>query len=408
MPDDNQSASRGMDISRAPHSMPALDGIRGLAILLVLAIHFSIIVDAKSAMEIILRRATSLGWIGVDLFFVLSGFLITGILTDTKGSPHYFRNFYARRVLRIFPLYYGTLIVTLLFLPMFPAYHTSDSQLMLDNQVWAWTYAINIFETVNPSHSFFVLTHFWSLAVEEHFYLVWPVLVWGLSRKGMARVCLLTIVAAPLFRLFWVLQMGSGEGAFLLTPSRMDSLAWGGLIAVLRRSAWNDERLIRAGSWAGSVSLAALVFMWSRRFDLDRFGDPAFEVVGYSLLAVAFASAVLSMSLGRRHGFFRRGFEHKAMRFFGKYSYGLYVVHWPILILMTQALHIPDRLALVVPTRTASMAVFYLLALGSSVAAAYVSYHLVEKRFLDLKKYFEPTLGVDPSGALPSASTAVS
>src|SRR6195256_5629248 len=120
---------------------PALDGVRGLAILPVMAIHFSIAVEPLSRFEQYFRKATELGWAGVDLFFVLSGYLITGILADAKEQPHFFRNFYMRRVLRIFPLYYGTLLVVGLLLPIIPAYHTPESQLMLDHQIWAWAYA---------------------------------------------------------------------------------------------------------------------------------------------------------------------------------------------------------------------------------------------------------------------------
>src|SRR5262245_16358318 len=154
----NQPASRS--------HYPGLDGLRGIAILLVILYHnFGFI------------PFLNYGWLGVDLFFVLSGFLITEILLKTRTTTNYFKNFYTRRVLRIFPLYYLCLILVIVIFPLIKNF-PYDLSFYRENQVWFWFYLQNwmlIFKQWNDSA--ILLNHFWSLAVEEQFYIVWPLLV---------------------------------------------------------------------------------------------------------------------------------------------------------------------------------------------------------------------------------------
>src|SRR5207244_13039880 len=139
---------------------------------LVLAVHFLGNADAQSPAERLVAKLGAYGIVGVDLFFVLSGFLITGLLLDSKGAPGYFRNFYARRTLRIFPLYYAVLALLFLVLPLLVALPPplEDAR---THQVWLWTYTANFY--IAAKASWWALTyvsHFWSLAIEEHFYLL--------------------------------------------------------------------------------------------------------------------------------------------------------------------------------------------------------------------------------------------
>src|SRR3954465_2611530 len=130
-------------LAREKH-VPALDGLRGLAIILVLLFHFTPSGVGGGVGEKVLGWIGSVGWCGVDLFFVLSGFLITGILYDAKGSSNYFRNFYMRRVLRVFPLYYGVLFFVFIVVPMVhPMTRASDRQ-FIGNQHWLWLYMANV------------------------------------------------------------------------------------------------------------------------------------------------------------------------------------------------------------------------------------------------------------------------
>src|SRR5206468_651405 len=153
--------------------------LRGLAILLVIAFHTLRVTGKEGLIGRFGAAIQDSGWIGVDLFFVLSGFLITGILLDSLGKPGYFRNFFARRTLRIFPLYYAVLTVSLFLVPALiglqrlpELYHR-----LLENQLWLWTYAANYLQATGR-HTLPGFGHFWSLAIEEQFYLLWPFVVY--------------------------------------------------------------------------------------------------------------------------------------------------------------------------------------------------------------------------------------
>src|SRR5262249_49808445 len=139
-------------------------------------------------------KAASYGMLGVDLFFVLSGFLITGLLLDAKGRPHYFRNFYARRTLRIFPLYYLVLAALFLVLPHL-ATLPMNLETAREHQGWLWAYVANFYIAAQSSWAALsYVSHFWSLAIEEHFYLIWPALVFLTTRETLERACLVVIV----------------------------------------------------------------------------------------------------------------------------------------------------------------------------------------------------------------------
>src|SRR5258706_538487 len=198
--------------------IPALDGLRGVAILLVLVLHFAPYAPGLQAPTVLLDRlylrVSGIGWTGVDLFFVLSGYLITGILYDTRGSKHYFRQFYARRFLRIFPLYYVALALFLIILP-WP--HSFDSVIreLRGDAVWYWTYLYNMRVAATGFLPSSALGHFWSLAVEEQFYLIWPIVVLWLGRKHLIVTCAVAVVAALACRL----SMSSTTPCFGSSPS---------------------------------------------------------------------------------------------------------------------------------------------------------------------------------------------
>ena len=145
-------------------------------------------------MRLAIQRLTGAGWVGVDLFFVLSGFLITSILYEAKQSDGYFKNFYMRRVLRIFPLYYGVLFVAFAVVPLFHPYQTGFYKTISHNQIFLWTYLQNYVQL--PWEGWAGFTHFWSLAVEEQFYLVWPAVVFLLNRRALMGVSIGMVVTA--------------------------------------------------------------------------------------------------------------------------------------------------------------------------------------------------------------------
>ena len=194
----------GVDRLSLPKHILALDGLRGMAILGVILFHAAVEYAPSTLSGKALGAVFNVGWGGVDLFFVLSGFLITGILLETRGTAGFFRNFYARRTLRIFPLYYGVLFVIFVVLPHYRPFDTPGLQTIARNQGWFWTYLTNfgfiVHGSVFGNSDWLLLNHFWSLAVEEQFYLVWPLLVYLLSGRSLRVICVFLFVEALFLR----------------------------------------------------------------------------------------------------------------------------------------------------------------------------------------------------------------
>jgi len=375
--------------SREPDGhVPALDGVRGVAILLVLIFHFSVyghgLAPSGLFIDRLYYRVAGAGWIGVDLFFVLSGFLITGILYDAKESRHYFRNFYARRILRIFPLYYGALILFLVVLPWLRPDHSGLSSMARDG-VWYWSYLSNVKFASDGWPQFGAIGHFWSLAVEEQFYLLWPALVLALSRRQLQIACLVCVIAALSVRVALIAQ-GNNTAAFVLTPARIDALAVGAYLAVTARGPEGLHRLSRlALPSAVLLSLSVLVIFVLRKGFAGY--DPVVLTIGLTILALLFgAILVLALTLAR-NTFVARVFGSSFLSFFGRYSYGIYVFHHPILFFKSGIIPLA-----IVPSVFGSQLlrqfVFLVIGTAVSVGIAFLSWHLFEKQFLKLKTLF--------------------
>ena len=365
--------------------IPELDGIRGIAILMVIVYHAAQFAP-HNTVETALIWAVDFAWSGVDLFFVLSGFLITGILLDTTDSPQYFSSFYGRRALRIFPLYYAILL--LYFHVAVPLAHAAGywPEITSQGEGWFWVYLTNWQAAVG--HEYKNISHFWSLAVEEQFYLVWPAVVYVVPRTRLRWICVAMMGAALVLR--YILMNRNGAWVFA-TPLRMDTLATGALVAILvrdRLSVPKLKRWLRLGVVASCMALAVVLYLAREAWSPTDYRTPYVRTFGLTLLCLIFASLVAHCGLGSGgKGAICRMMRARPLAFLGKYSYGIYVLH---LFVTYYSLRVEkvllDRLGTTwaLPLAFCSLAVT--LMVSSTIAV--ISWNLLERRCLKTKRYF--------------------
>ena len=372
--------------SRPARHVPALDGIRGIAILMVLAHHF-LVVEVASRLpgfRWMLAFRDSM-WVGVDVFFVLSGFLITTILIETVESPGFFRNFYARRSLRIFPLYYAVVFLLLACTPLF--------HIPWRGQQWRLlTYTNRILiDPHQPGWNFdfgggVSLIHFWSLHVEEQFYLVWPMLVF-LLRKPRRLLPLAIILSLASFGLrFWL----AGRGVDLIAlysslPTRADGLFLGASLALLLQSRF----AALAGRFAllvfvASAGVMTAIFLRRPGFLWWNAGQFLFSIQ-FTVVALA-ATSLIALCL-EPGSFASRMFGSPFLRFFGRYSYGLYIFQAVVPILFREPML--RWVGLVLHRSLLTHFVVAIILLLIILLCAVLSYRYFEKPLLGLKRHFE-------------------
>ena len=364
--------------------LPALDGLRGIAVLLVMLLHFRMSSPELLADRVVVKFLSA-GWIGVDLFFVLSGFLITGILYDSKGAQHYFRNFYARRVLRIFPLYYAFLVLRFLILPQVydPAWTELDNP--WGTQWWAWLYLTNVQVALHGWDAPASYTaHFWSLAIEEQFYLLWPLVVFLFSRRQLMAICATMILAAALTGVALRVGFGNPQAAYTLMPARMDGLAFGALLALAVRGPRGLAPVLRWARPALAACAAALVALFVARRGLAS-EDAVVQTVGYTVLAVFFGALLVVAIAAPARGRAGRVFTHPTLRFFGRYSYAMYIIHLPMTTVISMGVFAIEDVPTLFGSRLPGQIAFTATAVAATVLLSVASWHLFENHFLKLK-----------------------
>ena len=360
-----------------------MDGLRALAVLAVLLFHLQI-------------RDFSLGWAGVTLFFVLSGFLITGILLDAKGDPHYLRNFYMRRILRIFPIYYLTLLsVTIV-------------ALILDQEVgdlpYYMVYAQNyLLGITNFAPDFpIAFNHSWSLAVEEQFYLLWPLAVLWLSRRKLLILVSSLFVLGIASRAFLLVVFHNPDLMDTALPGQFEPLTAGAGLAVVVRLGVSDRAVARAGMSVAVVAGAWLTYLVHANgleayWHPDVWATQPANLPTLSLLALSFVGVTAVAVSGNL--VVTAPLRLAPLRHIGKISYGLYMYHLPVFVAVDKLLWhaFPGEPGLVPQAQlVAKLVITYLVAVAS--------WKLIESPILRLKDRFARKLSSELSSGSSDGS----
>ena len=354
--------------------IPELDGIRAIAIWMVLLVHvitgFPNPEGALSFLPGSMQVAIGHGWLGVDLFFMLSGFLITGILLDTRERPHYFRNFYARRFLRIMPLYFTMVLVWALF------YHQYGRYLLLSSVFGA--NLAPVFHVAVP-HGPTVL---WSLAVEEHFYFLWPLIVLLVDRKKLLWLCLAIFVGCPILRGICALKGVNPGTIIVFSCFRFDGLATGAAIAIWARSARFDRKTAHV---IAAICLVMLCVVTIGGAGHGIFGTKTPVGLAFTYTQAYFAFAIpFVLALVYRGTVWTSVLRNPFMQLSGALSYCLYLIHLSIgdgyQALLAKRLHLG-------PTETVLARATVIVSLSFAIAA--LSRKFLEQPCLALKSRFE-------------------
>lgn len=339
--------------------VPALDGVRGLAILAVFVYH------ATNWGGGAIARWGSWGWMGVDLFFVLSGYLITGILLDTRQRHDYYSVFYVKRALRILPAFVAFMLVLAFLAPMRPTEH----QLFVGHQGWYWGYAANVLLARQGWSALpFETGHLWSLAVEEQFYFVWPFVIARCTRPRFAfRVALGVIVCVGVLRALAVMRHADALPIYVLPMFRADALAWGALLAALERRRSNTISVAQLRPMLLVLGGLVLAVVIARLRDANN-PSPSMQLLGYPALA-AFGAGLVATAITSAP----RWLAWRPLRLIGRYSYGFYLWHAPVLLVATRVWAHAPWLA------------FALAGFVATMAITLASWTLIERPALSLK-----------------------
>ncbi len=382
----------------AARHIPALDGWRGVAIAAVMLYHL------WPRRHYRVATVASFGWMGVDLFFVLSGFLITRILLAARERPHYFRNFYARRTLRIFPLYYAVVLAVAVAWPVWGPAH-ERVRVVGPHAAVALAYLTNLWQAYTGTWyqvpAPFNVGHFWSLAVEEQFYLVWPVAVLAIAGpKRLLAACGACVGISLACRLALWTRGGPEMVPFVLTPCRLDGLGLGAALAVVstRPDWWAAARKVARVTLG--VTLAAVVGMAVRERTLEYAGDRLIGTAGVAISAPLCAAALFLTVTAAQGGRADRVLSAAPLRWLGRYSYGLYVYHG--LLGGFLQVHVGAFMWHHVPWGPAADAAYFLAVAAACTAIAVVSFHGFEQPILRLKRFFPEPATTVPSPRVPS------
>lgn len=368
--------------------IPALDGIRGIAIIMVMVYHMMVAVPV-SDLGLLIYKISKFGWCGVDLFFVLSGFLITGILIDSKGEGQWLRRFFYRRALRILPLYFGLLFFCLAVLPLFDHPKIDSFNRIGGDEWWYFLHLQNYSIALAGAFRHGILDVTWSLAIEEQFYLFWPIAVMFLSGKRLMALCVSLLCGASILRLILLSNdLVSPLAVYVLTPTRIDGLVVGAFLAVAVRHADVLRYLIRLRRYflwvSGSVCFFCLLYS-------DPVNDPeatfswSNQIIAYPLLALFFGSVMSYFVIGADSVPGKKLLESPWLITFGKYSYAMYLFHLPIRAIYRDWIFPVEKYGEMVGGVIPYLIIFIAISVLSTLIVAWFSWNLYEKHLLKLK-----------------------
>ncbi|MDZ4817507.1 MAG: acyltransferase [Planctomycetota bacterium] len=364
---------------------PALDGVRGLAIILVL-IHHQTLLANTGPLSSFMRGVAAYGWCGVDLFFVLSGFLITGILLDSKNSPQYFKHFYTRRVLRIFPLYYLILCVCVFILPYIPHPKSQLFGRIAGDEIWYFFFLQNYVIAWHGQFRHGILDVTWSLAIEEQFYIIWPMIVAFFRPEKVLLICIALIIGVLVLRILIDYNCDiSPVAIYVSTLTRMDGLACGALIAVAVRIAKWERWLIDYRRVVLVVASISLLFLTA---GLGKRSWESSIVIryGYTCNALLFGSLIVELLYAKTDSLLYRLFVNRFLIAFGKYSYAIYLINLPLAALIRDTVYGPKRFLTIGGSQLPGQFIYYVICTSLIFTAAVISWNLIEKRFLAIGK----------------------
>ncbi len=342
------------------------DGWRGLGIFFVMLAHYfpSLFIGS---------------WIFMEMFFVMSGFLITGILIDAKGKSGYYTKFMGRRIVRVFPVYYVFLAIMMFLIPS----SWLDMSYYREHQAWFWLYGQNWLYAMEGWPAVKGMHHLWSLAIEEQFYIVWPLVVLAFSNKGLIRFCLALFVFSLIFR-----NTGMDMGfvmpfPYVATLGRMEGLVLGAIIAVLART---DRAFLEKWAFPVTVISGAVMIMLFVFAGTMMFQDPVHYMFNYTVVDIFFAGMITMTLCDGQLKNFRKILNHPVFVRLGVLSYCLYITHYPIQNIVEY-----NFLEKLQAPLGGSYSAAKLACVGISVvltfAVTYIFHKLIELPFWKLRRY---------------------
>ena len=371
------ASTRTPTLPGAGHHHAALGGLRGVAILSVMFYHFTGGYKGTNPALRFWSLIADAGWMGVDLFFVLSGFLITGILYDTAQAEHKVKNFYARRALRIFPLFYAVLFALIVLTPTLHFHwHTEHLFYFFYLSNVAVLFAPNF----EPPNHWVNLGHLWSLAVEEQFYMLWPFIVWRVRKRiTLLWIILAVLIATPLLRALLLAEGMNSVNMSRLLFTRADSLLFGGGVALLVRGPLANHIPAQRILFISASTLALLLLLAHG----PEATSPWLSTIGYTAIAACSASLIYLAQQGPNWA--SNLFDRPFLQFFGRYSYGLYIFHGLYFVYLR---HLATTFGSKFGSGILAQILVFAFGFLISIALALLSYRFLEAPVLRLKQRF--------------------